>query len=165
MVVWGSGLGGVNKSFRMSDFPAGTSLMTALDEVRAGIDPLDPRGVWALALAGSSVTVCDSVPNLGNTGPPNSALPQADQFCGCANLTAKYGATKLATLNMPCFSNVNNGIEIAVQATARSMHPLGVHILMLDGSAHFVSDNINPTVWQNMHSSNPSGTFEAPFVD
>jgi prepilin-type N-terminal cleavage/methylation domain-containing protein len=164
MVVWGSGLGGVNKSFRMSDFPAGASMMVAIDEVRAGVDPLDPRGVWALGLAGSSVTLCDSVPNLGATGPPNSMLPAADQFCGCANLIAKYGST-LATLDMQCQSNMNDGIEIAVQATARSMHPTGVHVLMLDGSAHFVSDNINPDVWDNMHSSTPSGAFESPFVD
>lgn len=164
MVVWGSGLGGLNKSFRISDFPAGSSMMTALDEVRAGIDPLDPRGVWALAMAGSSVTFGNAVPNLGNTGPPNSSLPDADQFCGCANLIAKYGDETLARLTMPCHSNVNHGIEISVQATARSMHPTGVHVLMLDGSAHFVSDNVNPDVWQNMHSSTPS-QFEAPFTD
>jgi prepilin-type N-terminal cleavage/methylation domain-containing protein len=164
MVVWGSGLGGVNKSFRISDFPAGTTMMVAIDEIRAGIDPLDPRGVWALGLAGSSVTLCDSVANLGANGPPNSRLPEADQFCGCANLIAKYGST-LGTLDMQCRSNVNNGIEIAVQATSRSMHPTGVHVLMLDGSAHFVSENINPEVWDTMHSSTPSGVVESPFTD
>ena len=52
MVVWGTGVVGVNFSYRLRDFPGGTSRIVAIDEIRAGIDPLDPRGVWASGLAG-----------------------------------------------------------------------------------------------------------------
>jgi prepilin-type N-terminal cleavage/methylation domain-containing protein len=163
MVVWGSGIGGVNKSFRLRDFPAGTTCMTALDEIRAGIDPVDPRGVWALGNVGSSATNCHGIYNLGDTGPPNNLSPNADDIVGCSALLAKYGLGELTRLGMPCQVNKTKGIEIAIQATSRSMHPMGVHILMLDGSAHYISDNIEPQVWQDLHSSLTSGQSTLPF--
>jgi prepilin-type N-terminal cleavage/methylation domain-containing protein len=163
MVVWGSGVGGINKSFRLRDFPAGTSCMTAIDEIRTGIDPVDPRGVWALGMAGSSLTACHGIYNLGNTGPPNNLSPNADDIIGCSALIAKYGLPELTRMGMPCQVNRVGGIEVAIQATARSMHPMGVHIMMLDGSAHHISENIDPQVWQDMHSSLTSGQTTLPF--
>jgi prepilin-type N-terminal cleavage/methylation domain-containing protein len=163
MIVWGSGVGGINKSFRLRDFPAGTSCMTAIDEIRAGIDPVDPRGVWALGMVGSSITACQGIYNLGNTGPPNNVSPNADDIVGCSALIAKYGMPQLTLLGMPCQVNKANGIEIGIQATSRSMHPMGVHILVLDGSAHYISENIDPQVWQDLHSSLTSGQSTLPF--
>jgi prepilin-type N-terminal cleavage/methylation domain-containing protein len=163
MVVWGSGVAGINKSFRLRDFPAGTSCMTAIDEIRAGIDPVDPRGVWALGHAGSSLTACHGIYNLGNTGPPNNFSPNADDVVGCSALITKYGLPQLTLLGMPCQVNRVNGIEVAIQATARSTHPMGVQVLMLDGSAHYVGENIDPQVWQDMHSSLTSGQTSLPF--
>jgi prepilin-type N-terminal cleavage/methylation domain-containing protein/prepilin-type processing-associated H-X9-DG protein len=165
MVVWGTGMSGLNLSFRLRDFPGGTSRMTAIDEVRAGIDAIDPRGVWALGMAGSNATVGDGVSNLGQTAALNSQSSSADQIVGCAALVAKYGLARLTQMGMPCGSDSVNGIEITSQATARSMHPGGVNLLMLDGSAHFVSDNINPNVWQGIHSSDTGNSFELPFGD
>ena len=163
MVVWGTGLGGINKSFRLRDFLGGTSRMTAIDEIRAGIDPVDPRGVWALGMVGSSTTCCHGIYNLGNTGPPNNLSPSADDVVGCSALIAKYGSPKLTQMGMPCQVNKANGIEVSNQATSRSMHPMGVHILMLDGSAHYISDNIEPQVWQDLHSNLTSGDSTLPF--
>jgi prepilin-type N-terminal cleavage/methylation domain-containing protein len=163
MVVWGTGLGGVNKSFRLRDFPGGTSRMTAIDEIRAGVDPLDPRGVWALGMVGASITCCHGIYNLGNTGPPNNLSPNADDIVGCSALIAKYGLPRLTQMGMPCQVSKANGIEVSIQATSRSMHPLGVHILMLDGSAHYISDNIDPQVWQDLHSNLTSGDSALPF--
>jgi prepilin-type N-terminal cleavage/methylation domain-containing protein len=165
MVVWGTGVVGVNFSYRLKDFPGGTSRIVAIDEVRAGIDPLDPRGVWALGLAGSSGTVGDGIFNFPTTSPPNSSQASADQFAGCKALIAKYGLTKLAQMGMPCASDVVNGLEATIQATARSMHPNGVHVVMLDGSAHFVSENINPQIWTDIHSSLTNDQFDLPFDD
>jgi prepilin-type N-terminal cleavage/methylation domain-containing protein len=164
MVVWGTGVVGVNFSFRLRDFPGGTSRIVAIDEVRAGIDPLDPRGVWALGMAGSSGTVGDGIFNLPTTSPPNSSQLTADQFTGCAALIAKYGLPKLTQMGMPCASKVVNGFETTIQATARSMHPNGVHLVMLDGSAHFVSENIDPQIWTDIHSSLTT-QFNLPFDD
>jgi prepilin-type N-terminal cleavage/methylation domain-containing protein len=163
MVVWGSGIGGINKSFRLRDFPAGTTCMTAIDEIRAGIDPIDPRGVWALGMVGSSITCCQGIYNLGNTGPPNNLSPNADDIVGCSALITKYGLSDLTLKGMPCKSFVVNGNELSNQATSRTMHPMGVHILMLDGSAHYISENIDPQVWQDIHSNLTSGKSTLPF--
>ena len=163
MVVWGSGVGGLNKSFRLRDFPGGTSRMTAIDEIRAGVDPVDPRGVWALGMVGASITCCQGIYNLGNTGPPNNLSPNADDIVGCSALIAKYGLPQLTQMGMPCQVSKATGIEVSIQATSRSMHPMGVHILMLDGSAHYISDNIDPQVWQDLHSNLTSGDSALPF--
>ncbi|MFV2070487.1 MAG: DUF1559 domain-containing protein, partial [Pirellulales bacterium] len=45
---WGSGVAGFNKSFRLRSITNGLATTVLLDEVRAGIHPMDPRGVWAL---------------------------------------------------------------------------------------------------------------------
>jgi len=66
---------------------------------------------------------------------------------------------------MPCSSNFINGFETTFQATARSMHPHGVNLVMLDGSAHFVSENIDAQIWTNIHSSLTASSFNLPFED
>jgi len=39
-------------------------------------------------------------------------------------------------------------------ATARSRHPLGVNVLMADGSGRFVSDSIAQQVWRALGTRN-----------
>jgi type II secretory pathway pseudopilin PulG len=162
MHVWGSGLSGLNMSFRMRDFVGGTSRFAALDEIRAGIDPLDSRGVWALGLAGSSVTVRHGIYTFPTTGPPNNTNAAGDIIDGCSALLAKYGLPKLTLMGMPCSADSLGG---NTQATSRSTHPMGVHVLLLDGSAQYVSDNINPEIWQFLHSKDNGQPFELPFGD
>jgi hypothetical protein len=162
MHVWGSGLSGLNISFRMRDVTSGTSQFVALDEIRAGIDPLDPRGAWALGMAGSSITVSHGIYTFPTTGPPNNPSPAGDIIDSCEALVAKYGLPKLALMGMPCGSN---SPEANTQATSRSVHPNGVHVLTLDGSAHFISENILPQTWQDLHMRNNSNVFETPFSD
>jgi prepilin-type N-terminal cleavage/methylation domain-containing protein len=152
----------LNISFRMRNFPGGLSQFAAIDEIRAGIDPMDSRGVWALGMAGSSITVRHGIYTFPNSGPPNNIAPQGDEIATCSALIAKYGIGQLTELRMPCTATTP---EASAQATSRSMHPTGVHVMMLDGSAHFVSDNINPQVWQDMHSSLTNHTSDLPFQD
>ena len=52
----GSGVGGVNKSFQFRDVLAGLSHMVAVDEIRAGVHPLDCRGSWAPGFVSASGT-------------------------------------------------------------------------------------------------------------
>jgi prepilin-type N-terminal cleavage/methylation domain-containing protein len=153
MHVWDGGLSGLNVCFRMREFLNGTSRFVALDEIRAGIDPLDPRGVWALGMAGSSVTVRHGF------APPNSQLPGADEITGCSALVMKYGLGRLIELGMPCGSS---SPEASTQATSRSMHPLGAHVLMLDGSAHFISEMIDTQIWNDIHSKDAASS-DLPF--
>jgi prepilin-type processing-associated H-X9-DG protein len=49
---------------------------------------------------------------------------------------------------MPCVRYV----DINQQATARSLHPGGVNVALLDGSARFISDYIDPGLWHVIHS-------------
>jgi hypothetical protein len=65
-------------------------------------------------------------------------------------------------MGMPCGSNT---LPSNTQATSRSTHPMGVHILLLDGSAQYVSENINPQIWQFLHSKDNGQPFELPFGD
>jgi prepilin-type processing-associated H-X9-DG protein len=39
-----------------------------------------------------------------------------------------------------------------MQATSRSLHPGGVQVLMMDGSARFIADSVDPNVWHATHS-------------
>ena len=123
--------------------------MAAIDEIRAGIDPIDPRGVWALGMPGSSITVRHGKYNLGAGSPVNNLSPDADDIIACSELLAKYTIEGLTQMRMPCQANV---IPANHQATARSLHYAGVQVLMLDGSVHFVDQNISPEVWHDMHS-------------
>jgi prepilin-type N-terminal cleavage/methylation domain-containing protein len=162
MHVWGSGLSGLNLCFRFRDFPSGTSTFAALDEIRAGIDPLDPRGTWALGMAGASITVRHGIFTFPNSGPPNNLAPGGDILVSCQALIAKYGLEQLTTMGMPCSQN---SPAANTQATSRSMHPMGVHILLLDGSAHYVGENIDPQIWQFLHSKDNGQPFELTFGD
>jgi prepilin-type N-terminal cleavage/methylation domain-containing protein len=162
MHVWGSGLSGLNMSFRLRDFPSGTTTFAALDEIRAGIDPIDPRGVWALGMAGSSITVRNGIYTFPDSAPPNNLAPQGDQIVSCQALIAKYGMEQLRTWGMPCQQDTPAANS---QATSRSLHPTSVHILLLDGSAQSISENINPQIWQFLHSKDNGQPFELPFGD
>lgn len=154
--VWGSGIGGLNKWFRYADISAGLSKTVAIEEIRAGIHPLDRRGVWALGFPGCSVTVAHGIK--GNRG-PNAG---DDAIQGCGIILAEI--PDLATRGMPCSANLKNpSAEISEQATSRSMHPGGVNLLMVDGSSHFVTDAVDVDVWQQMHKRDNQTTFELPF--
>lgn len=147
--VWGSGIGGVNRSFRMRDITDGTSHTVACDEIRAGVDPLDPRGTWALGQIGASALARHGMHD--DAGRPNHDSPAGEAFIGCTALTDKLGARNLVADRMGCYS-VGLEYERNVQAGARSLHPGGVHVLLCDGSARFIADDIQPETWHAMHT-------------
>lgn len=163
-VLWGAGAGGVNRSFGFKDMTAGTSHFAVVDEIRAGIHPLDPRGAWALGFAGASLTVRHGVMHRReDAAGPNNQHPGSDDIVGCIAMTSELGVDKILSLKMPCLGRPSNHVELNVQATARSRHPGGVHVLIADGSAHFVSDLVSAEVWFYMHSREPAEAFELPF--
>lgn len=163
MRYWGSGVGGVNTSFSFSDFPLGQSSMVAVDELRAGVDPADPRGTWALGFIGASATARHGLADgYEDAYGPNNQYQAADDIVGCVWMQKQKGADWPLQQKMPCYAETNR-IETNDQATSRSMHPGGVQVLMLDGSAHFVSDLVNLDVWFKMHSRERKGTVELPF--
>jgi prepilin-type N-terminal cleavage/methylation domain-containing protein len=157
---WGSGIGGVNKSMAFRAFPRGLSKMVAVDEIRAGVNSSDPRGVWALGFIGASGTAGHGIHR--QAGGPNNPNPKADLIANCGRVQARVGgADVLAGMGMGC----NAWLEpsASFEAGARSMHPDGVNLLMLGGSVHFVMDDVDANVWHNMHRRDYIGELDLPF--
>ncbi|MEM8678483.1 MAG: DUF1559 domain-containing protein [Planctomycetota bacterium] len=113
----------------------GTTKSILLGEVRAGVTDRDRRGVWALGQAGSSMLFWYG--STGDDNGPNVCNPYADDVAGPTNLD-------IAVLERQCMPDWT-GDNWADQATVRSMHVGGVVVGMADGSAHFISDDIDTT--------------------
>ncbi|MBX3420926.1 MAG: DUF1559 domain-containing protein [Pirellulaceae bacterium] len=139
--VWGSGVGGFNTSFALSEFPEGLSNIIAVDEVRAGISPIDSRGVWALGMAGSSITGAHP------TGP--NFVERGDGITACGMLILMVSQAALRKMRMPCETSPIPG---NYSATARSQHSGIVNALRLDGSVESIGNNVERLVWLKLHS-------------
>ena len=142
----GTGIACVNHSFSISDFRNGQSTLVAVEELRAGIHPLDPRGVWALGQIGGSITWGHGIP--GDDCGPNNQWDRADDILGCRRLHDEVGSETLTEERMPCVSYVDQND----QATSRSLHSGGVNVLFVDGTVHFVNDRVDRALWHVMHS-------------
>jgi apolipoprotein N-acyltransferase len=149
--VWGSGVGGVNKSFNFRSVTDGLSKTVAVDEIRSGLDPLDPRGVWALGQVASSLIARHG--KFGNTGGPNRCDPAGAEFVGCGKLTTKLGPDYLQANCMACTSGLLVE-EANIQAAAASLHSGGLNSLMCDSSVQFIVDEVDVDVWQALHTRN-----------
>ena len=143
---WGYGLAGFNKSFSLDEISNGQSTFVALDEIRAGLVPEDPRGVWGLGQIGSSVTWSHGI-NSDDFG-PNNQLPDSDDILDGALIAEKYGIDHFLERQMPFCAHC----RYSNQATARSNHDGGVNVLMLDGAVRFVSNDVSPSLWHVMHA-------------
>ena len=58
-----------------------------------------------------------------------------------------YHCTSVPNANRPCVQDQTAGNE---SAAARSMHPGGVNVLLCDGTARFVANNVSPTIWADL---------------
>jgi hypothetical protein len=158
--VWGSGIGGINKSLSFKNFARGLSSMVAVDEIRAGVTGADPRGAWAIGLVGASATAGHGV--YADAGRPNNPSPKSDTLAGCAEVRAATGGpAALASMGMGCVEWRVPGSNF--EAGSRSMHPGGANILVLGGAVHFVENAIDEQVWHNMHRRDYDGQLDLPF--
>ena len=133
-----------NYGAKISDVADGTSNTIMLGELRAGISPLDPRGVWALGMPSSSIV------NAGrdNTNPtPDNFLGtsgQGDEIALCQKVSNAFWTPDLGpVLGMGC---TGNGKEMT-SGQSRSMHSGGVNVAMADASVHFILSSIDQTTW------------------
>jgi prepilin-type N-terminal cleavage/methylation domain-containing protein/prepilin-type processing-associated H-X9-DG protein len=141
----------------------GTSKTIMLGEIRAGLDDQDSRGIWAAGIVGSSLLAKFGA--VSDTNGPNSCSGHGDDVLapgwydgggGGTTCTAPTTSPGLAE----CMTAHDAGGQ-ASQAGARSKHPGGIHVAMCDGSAQFVSDDIETSgcygaccaVWDNMITS------------
>jgi prepilin-type processing-associated H-X9-DG protein len=115
----------------------GTSNTLAFSELkfrrRSPVGPSlqDTRGTWSYGVMGANIFSTQ----IG----PNSASP--DGVWGCRNAPLE---------GMPC---VQTGTPYdKLWAAARSYHPNGVNVCLTDGSARFISNNIDLLTWQALGS-------------
>jgi len=144
--MWGNGIAGINRAFAFSEFDNDQGSLIALEEIRAGIHPLDPRGVWMLGQIGSSI--CWGHGANGDDAGPNNPWMRADDILNCNQLHQALGTEELNRRNMPCVDYV----DVNQQATSRSQHPGGVSVSLLDGSVRFIANSIDPGLWHVLHS-------------
>jgi prepilin-type N-terminal cleavage/methylation domain-containing protein len=129
------GVIGPNVASKLRRITDGTTKTILLGEVRAGVTKLDRRGTWALGQAGSSMLFWYG--STGDDNGPNVCNPFADDVAGPRS-------TDVPLLVRECMPDYT-GDDWGDQATTRSMHPGGVILGLVDGSAHFVSNDIQTT--------------------
>jgi prepilin-type processing-associated H-X9-DG protein len=143
---WGNGVAGFNHCFSLDEFRNGLSNTVAVDEVRSGIVPEDPRGAWALGQIGSSVTWAHGVN--GDAYGPNNQLKDSDDILEGRQVAKKYGMERFYEAGVPFCAHCS----FSNQATSRSLHVGGVNVLMADGSQRFIADLISPGLSHVLHS-------------
>jgi prepilin-type N-terminal cleavage/methylation domain-containing protein/prepilin-type processing-associated H-X9-DG protein len=132
----------------------GANMVTTAAEIRDGLSntmamaegltgaETDVRGfVWGDQPGGAMVqTAAGQTPPLTNILTPNSPLPDIvypqTYWCPDPNLASR-----------PCKFG-GDGYGTDTRATARSMHPGGVQVLLADGSVQLVQDNITVAAWR-----------------
>ena len=151
------GIMGGNKSISVAEITDGSTNTILLGELRAGINDKDSRGTWAIGGAGSSAIANHGW--AGDANGPNSLNSCADNIYKCSAIGLK--SEELVQLKMPCpvsYSGTEQNSNL--QATPRSMHAGGLHVALGDGSARWISDNIqtgsssdNLSVWDCLNLS------------
>jgi prepilin-type N-terminal cleavage/methylation domain-containing protein len=134
----GGGVMCINFAHAIHRIPDGSSNTVMLSEVRNGahLSPLDPRGVWAMGMPGSSV-ICGQYTWDDNY--PNTHEDNSDDCEGCINdPQGGMGAWPGCPFQ---------------QANARSRHTGGVSVALGDGSVRFVRNSISQEMWWYMNAS------------
>ncbi len=129
------GVIGPNVAAKLKDITDGLTNSILLAEVRAGVTEFDRRGTWALGQAGSSMLFWYG--STGDANGPNVCNANADDIAGPKN-------SDKALLELECMPDWT-GDDWGDQATTRSLHAGGVVLGMADGSAHFITDDVETT--------------------
>ncbi len=143
--VGNAGVSGPFKGRRFAEISDGTSKTAAISELRL-VAGRDTRG--AMHFGPAALYMHDWGPNtpIGSRNPASPVLQLEDwtRYCDRTN------AMEIS----PCRPS-NAGWKGFWQQLARSYHPSGVNVVMVDASTRFVSDNIELDAWRAM--STPDG--------
>jgi prepilin-type N-terminal cleavage/methylation domain-containing protein/prepilin-type processing-associated H-X9-DG protein len=138
----------MNKPVKIGMISDGTSHTMVIGEILKGIagDNSEYRGVhWYDHVATSQIFTATA---------PNSTDPDYLYPLWCT------GKTNVPQMNLPC--RPGNGSGENHMAAARSRHPGGVQVGFADGSARFVPDSVELSVWQAMGSIKNGEVFDLP---
>lgn len=132
-VNYNVGIGSYNLGYSMSQISDGTTNTIMLAEMRAGLSPVDRRGVWAMSMCGSNFH-CRHAWN-AHEG-VNACQRGTDDIYRGQDIVNDLGDTLLAECMYP------DDWGQSAQSTVRSVHPGGAFVAMADTSVRFVSDFI-----------------------
>jgi prepilin-type processing-associated H-X9-DG protein len=120
----------------------GTSNTIVVAELRAGISPLDQRGVWALGFSSSSIVnagrqAYNPTPNnkLGDSGSDGDEIQSCSMF---------WNPTIGSVQGMGC---INDSGSISCSGMSRSLHTGAVNVCMGDGSVRMVYNSVSEYTW------------------
>jgi prepilin-type N-terminal cleavage/methylation domain-containing protein/prepilin-type processing-associated H-X9-DG protein len=162
------GVMGPNASVTLRQISDGTNKTIMIGEIRAGLQPNDSRGVWALG--GASASIVTMYGSNGDDNGPNACFLLADDAYGDPEYVSSATGKCPAPPNPPpqgwneCMTISNGGAQ--QQGTVRSTHPGGAFLAMCDGHVEFVSNDIDTgagcyspccTVWDYMILSADGG--------
>ena len=122
--IWKMGYG---RGTKPSDIVDGLSNTLMVSEVLTYDSYQDGRGGWVLTAMGSSIFSAKTTPN----STTNDILPMCEPKI---------------PVNDPLHCTQDQS-DFAVFAAARSAHTGGVVAMYADGSAKFITNNVDPTVW------------------
>lgn len=145
-INWGASLGLISRE-------DGTSSTLMINEVRVGLNDVDRRGVWAMGLAGSSVTAANAT---GDCVVPNDSTEYSDDIEDCNQVRTKLGVgnSGLGIRQMGCSNDNLPNNWPNWQAQARSLHPNGVNACFCDGTVRWIKNDVAETVWSYIVSRN-----------
>ncbi len=119
----------------------GTSTTVMINEIRAGVSPLDPRGVWAMGFPGASIT------NAGRqqyNPTPNNLLGDSGSDGDEIQNGAKFWYTGIGSREG--MGVISDG-TLMTSAIARSRHPNGVNACFCDAHVQFIPNTISEYTW------------------
>ena len=149
------GVMGANVACAYKQITDGLSKTIAVAEIRAGLIPVDARGIWAMG--GGCASALYAHGWNGDDNGPNCESPAADDVFSCDQVANSLGGTQiLMSLGMPCYV----GDAGSHQQDPRSLHPDGVQVVFCDGSVQWIGDSVDlgsgPTslgVWDMLNLS------------
>jgi prepilin-type N-terminal cleavage/methylation domain-containing protein/prepilin-type processing-associated H-X9-DG protein len=147
---------GINFGAALTEIPDGLGATVLFTEVRVGVGPEDPRGVWTMGFPGSSITAANAI---GDCPTPNDRNETSDDIQGCPDF---YYSGIGRRDRMGCNRGFANLGWPSWQAQSRSRHRGGVNACFADGSVHFIRDSIDQGVWFGLLSANNGNT--APYL-